>query len=233
MSYVISGPTTIGTTGALNNFLGNVRLTDIGTSQGTIYFAGATGPGNLKALSPSTAGFILQTNGPASDPSWVLNSASIITNGFFAAKTAGTTFTNTEIQIANWNITTPAPSLSVNPFYNTGGNFNVATGTYTAPTTGSYLVDAYIEYLNTSPAHGSLKTLTFVETTSAPANGVIVSCGPKQGSGNVLSTEVLHIHQNIRLFAGASYALRIVADTADATNSINTSSRFNIVFQSA
>lgn len=234
MSYIISGPTTIGTTGALNNFLGDVRLTDIGTSQGTIYFAGATGPGNLKALPPSTAGYILQTNGPAADPSWVLNSASIVTNGFFAGKTAGDTFTNIEIQVQNWNTTSPAAGLSVNPFYNTGSpDFNVTTGVYTAPTTGSYLVDAYIEYTNTSPAHGSLKTLKFVEVSSSPANGVIISCGPKQGSGNVDSVEVLHIHQTVRLFAGASYALRIVASTADNTNTIQASSRFNIVFQSS
>jgi len=233
MSYIISGPTTIGTTGFLNNILGNVRFTDIGTSQGTIFFAGATGPGNLQALPPSTAGFILQTNGPAADPSWVLNSASVVTNGFFAGKTAGDTFALVPIQIQNWNIVAPVAGLSVNPFYNTPANFNLTTGVYTAPTTGSYLVDAYIEYTNTSPAHGSLKTLSFVEVSSAPANGVIISCGPQQGSGNVLSRESLHIHQTVRLFASATYALRIVASTADITNTIQTSSRFSIVFQSA
>lgn len=233
MSYVISGPTTIGTAGQLNNILGNVRFTNIGTAQGTIFFAGATGPGNLTALAPSTSGFILQTNGAGADPSWVLNSASLATNGFFAAKTAGDTFIDTPIQIQTWNLTAPAAGLSVNPFYNTGGpDFNVTTGVYTAPSTGAYLVDAYIEYSNTSPAHGSLKTLSFVETSSTPANGVIVSCGPKQGSGNVSSNEVLHIHQVVKLFATATYALRIVASTSDTTNTILASSRFNIVLQS-
>lgn len=234
MSYVISGPTTIGTTGFLNNFLGDIRFTNVGTAQGTIFFAGAAGPGNLQALAPSTAGYILQTNGPAADPSWVLNSSSITTNGFLVGKTAGDTFINTEVYVQNWNTTAPAPGLTVNPFFNTGGpDFNTTTGVYTAPTTGAYLVDAYIEYSNTSPAHGSLKTLKFVETSSTPANGVIVQCGPKQGSGNVASTEVLHIHQVVRLSSAATYALRIVADTSDTTNTILPSSRFNIVFQSS
>jgi hypothetical protein len=232
MSYIISGPTTIGTTGALNNILGDLRLTDIGTDQGTIFFAGATGPGNFEALPPSTAGYILQTNGAGADPSWVLNSASISTNGFLAAKTAGDTFVNTEIQIQTWNTTTPVVGLSVNPFFNTGANFNVTTGVYTAPTTGTYIVDAYIEYSNTSPAHGSLKTLTFVETSSTPADGIIISCGPKQGSGNTLSYESLHIHQSVQLSAAATYALRIVASNSDTTNTILASSRYSIVFQS-
>jgi hypothetical protein len=229
MSYIITGPTTIGTTGQLNNFLGNVRLTDIGTTWGDIFFAGQTGPGNLEALVPGTPGQVLQTNGAGADPSWVNNSATLMTNGFSVGKTGADTFTDTAIQIQNWATTAPAAGLSVNPFYNTGGpDFNATTGVYTPSTTGVYIVDAYIEYSNTSPAHGSLKTLTFVQVNSGPANGVIISCGPRQGSGNVASTEVLHIHQSVKLNSGSTYALRIVASTSDVTNTMLASSRFSI-----
>lgn len=229
MSYKITGPTTIGTTGRLNEILGDLRFTDIGTDQGTIFFAGTTGPGNLQALPPSTPGYILQTNGSGADPSWVLNSSAVLTNGFSAAKTAGDTFSDIELQIQNWNITSPT-GLTINPFYNTG-DFDTASGVYVAPTTGSYLVDAYIEYSNDSPAHGTLKTLRLVELSSTPPGVAIVQCGPRQGSGNVLSTEVLHIHQSIKLAAGATYTLTIQASTADGTNTLLGSSRFSIAFQ--
>ncbi len=232
MSYIITGPTTIGTTGQLNEILGDMRLTDIGTARGTILFAGALGPGNLEGLPPSTAGFVLQTNGPGADPTWVSNGASANANGFSAGKVAGDTFVNIVIPIQNWSVASPTVGLSGNPFFNTGPDFVPATGVYTAPIDGAYMVDAYIEYSNTSPAHGSLKTLTFVETTSTPANGIIVSCGPRQGSGNVLSTEVLHIHQIVKLVAGAGYALQIEASDSSVTNTILASSRFSIVFQS-
>ncbi len=233
MAYIITGPTEIGTTGQLNNILGDLRLTDIGVDQGTVFFAGATGPGNIQALPPGVAGQVLQTNGAAMDPTWVNNTATLTTNGFCAGKTAGDTFADTEIQIQNWSTTTPTVGLTTNPFYNTGPDFNATTGVFTAPTTAVYIVDAYIQYSNTSPAHGSLKTLTFVEVTSGPANGIIISCGPKQGSGNVESTETLHIHQAVRLSVAAEYALRIVASTADTTNTILASSRFNITLQSS
>ncbi len=231
MSYNITGPTRIGTTSRLNEILGDVLLTDIGTNQGTVFFAGSIGPGNLKALLPGVAGQILQTNGINADPSWVNNSGGGgVTNGFLAGKTGSDTFVNTPLQIQNWTVSSPTVGLSANPFYNTSGNFNTTTGVYTAPTTGVYALDAYIEYSNTSPAHGSLKTLTFVEKTSSPINGVIISCGPRQGSGNVDSTEVLHIHAHVQLNAASQYALYIVASTSDITNTMLTSSRFNIDF---
>lgn len=229
-TYNITGPLTIGSSSSLTNLLGNVLLSDIGTQQGSLYFSGSSG--NLESLPPGTPGQILTTEGPSSNPKWV-NKSGETTIGFSVAKQIPLHFAETEVTIGDWTSTSPNPNLSGNPFFNTGvPDFNLITGLFYVSITGTYLVDACIQYTNTSPAHGNLKTLKFCEASSTPINEPIVTVGPKQGTPDTSSTQILNLKQNILLKAGSVYALRIQASTSDAVNIITTESRFSATLQS-
>jgi hypothetical protein len=227
-AYIITGATQIGTTGQQNNILGNTILTDSGsTAQGTIYYANASG--YLTALVPGTAGQVLQTNGAAANPVWANVSATIVTTGFSAAKSAGTTFSNTLLDIPSWNIIAPG-GISTNPYFNTALSFDIATGIFTAPQTGVYTVDAMIEYTNTN--NSGNKTVVFAEKGVGPTYYNILTSGPLQPSGDITTNQVVRVHGNVKLSGGALYVLRIVSSNALGTNTILTSSRWNVVLAS-
>ena len=67
-SYVVSGPTTIGTSGQTTTIQGNVTLPDTTASQGSVFYAGASM--SLTALAPGTSGYVLTTQGSNADPIW-------------------------------------------------------------------------------------------------------------------------------------------------------------------
>ena len=63
-------------------------LDNISSTQGSILYRSATG---WVALAPGTSGYILQTNGPSANPTWVVNSGGSGTVSSFSAGSTGFT----------------------------------------------------------------------------------------------------------------------------------------------
>lgn len=144
MAYRINGPTDIGDSASLNTIRGNVTLADITTTHGDLVYA--NGSNNLDRLAPGTAGQVLQTNGAGFAPSWITSSSSL-TNGFSARK-SGTQggIVGVATVITSWSTAT-APEYDT-----TAGAFNSVTGEFTAPSTGTYTLQSYIAFTNTTNA---------------------------------------------------------------------------------
>jgi len=169
MSYQIDGPTQIGTTGQLNEILGNARLTNITSNPGDIVYA--NGSNNLTALAPVASSLLLMnpagtaptwlgpgTNGyaltmSAGAPVWASQSPEVSGYGFMAVKNgAQTGIINTPTVIAPW--VTP-PTASSGQYDTTSGGFNATTGVFTVPATPSagtkkYNIEANISFTQTS-----------------------------------------------------------------------------------
>ena len=221
MAYRINGPTDIGNTGQQNLIQGDTKLQDAGFAQGTVYYANASGI--LTGLSPGTLGNVLTTQGAGANPTWA--SASATSNGFSVGKTAGDTFSNTEVVIGNWNTTTPT-GVTLNPFFNTGAPvLTLVSGIFIPDITGVYQIDAHIIYTNTN--NSGDRTLTFSERTVGPVYNPIISTGTQQPSSSTGTDQSLRINISIKLDATKEYVLTIVSSNAAGTRTILAPSRFS------
>lgn len=173
--YEVSGPTLIGTTGKLNEILGDVTFTSIGTAQGTVYFADSVG--YLKALPPSAAGMFLTTQGPNQDPVW--SNTPSANEATFLNK-SGTQVISGLLPTVITGFTS-SPSI---PQYNTG-SFNPVSGVFTANANSGYYVEAAISYTHTSNA-GSRQLIML-------RNGVAIAQTTVQPTGNVSITNVISV----------------------------------------
>jgi hypothetical protein len=221
--YKISGNTRIGTTSRQNLILGDTILQDAGPSdQGSIYYVNSTG--YITELTPGISGQLLQTNGNASDPSWVSIMPPGATDGSSVAKNAGQTFGTSDTAITNWNITNPG--ATINPFFIITGSFILLTGLFTPNKSGLYSIAANIQYTNTVNDAG--KTLKFCEMGTPDIT--LLSIGPLQPSGDPAKVQTISINQNIYLSSSASYLLKISATNSNGVNTILPASTFSLVY---
>lgn len=174
-TYVISGPTTIGTTGQQNEILGTAKLTDLSTASSILLAdaskvitpfglsgltAGAIieadGSGSLQSLAPGSTGDVLTV--VAGVPAWAAPvSASSL--GFCATKNGNQASITTPAVITTWD-TTAAPY-----FDNSSSAFDPLTGIFTAPAAGVYYVEATVGATNTSNAGSRVLSLELNGTT--------------------------------------------------------------------
>jgi hypothetical protein len=186
-AYVINGPTNIGNAGQLNTINGNVTLPNIGTAQGTVYYADVNG--NLAALVPSTSGLALLTQGPGANPIWGVGhgtdeSATLFKSG---NQTIGPGPAS--------SIITGYTSVPAAPEYNTG-SFNATTGVFTALATFKYQFNVQISYINTTDNSGT-RTLTLLRNGVATATST-----PIQPTGAIADNQVLMVNITLLLNAG-------------------------------
>jgi hypothetical protein len=214
-SYVINGPTTIGDAGQLNEIKGNLRLTDIGTAQGTVYHV--TASGNVAALLPGVNGQFLQTQGVAANPVWANVGGAVTDTSFSAAKVAGDSFSNIPTIVANWNIAGAQ-------YFNTG-EFNTTTGLFTPSATGKYIINSVLQYTNTGAAGNSgHRILEFYDNTSA----TVLLTISEQPTGNNNISKYITMISIFNLEAGSFYALRFYRSNATGTNTILSTSTYSI-----
>lgn len=212
-TYVINGPTTIGDTGALNEILGDVSLTDITTTQGNVLSVDASG--NLSAVATGTANQVLTSNGAGAEPTFQ-NVPGATDENFAVDKDGGDTFSNTPTVVANWNTTATYR-------YNTG-SFNTTTGVFTVANTGKFSFKATISYTNTGGSGNSgSRTLELYDTTNAT---VIASVTDQPGGSNSID-HYLTIDTDATLTAADTVALRFYRSNASGTNSILATSTFS------
>ena len=162
MSYIINGPTTIGDTGSINTFNGDITLTDIGVTRGDL-FTVVTG-GNLSAIAVGTAGQVLTSDG--TDPGWASATAGSVGEGFAAFLTisnTGIASTPTTIGTAlePWST---AGTFGYANFTVSGDTFVVTTGIFTSTSGGNYLVSYNIDYTNT--VNNGTRTISLYDGTS-------------------------------------------------------------------
>lgn len=222
MSYIISGPTTIGTSAQLNTILGNVKFNDISTTQGSVFYVNSSG--NLAGLNPGVSGQVLTTQGGSANPIWA-TIPTPSTVGFSAAANSNT-ISSTPAPITSWNINSPT-GATVNPFFNNGSVFDLGTGAFTPSTTGKYQIDAYIEYSITDNA--DYRTLQFCDFNGGVYHPLLQTSNI-QPSGDIGANQVLNIHQTINVSSSGTYFLVASISGGSFTDTVTTNSRFSAIF---
>jgi hypothetical protein len=175
MSYIIEGPTIIGTTGQSTLIRGPVGVGDITqnttingpiftptltTGTGDVIYCSNGGTGALTRLGVGSNGQVLTL--ASGLPSWVTPSGGGTTNLSFSAFKSGTqaitvaASTTTTTQITGWSTTSPG-------FDGTGGQF--ASNAFTPTITGTYLFSINLSFTDTS--NSGSRTILIRNTTSA------------------------------------------------------------------
>lgn len=208
----INGPSTTFPSGVL---IGNGTSTITGNpvTQFDVLVGGATNA--VTSITPSTAGFVLTSNGAGSNPT-------------FQAAGSATNFTATNFQAtllaAPLNNCTGDGTV-VFPIYDTvkfdnGSNYNNATGLYTLPATGQYMF--YASYVLTSigAAHNaaSLDITDFTNSTVYPL-GIINPAN--MAAGAALNTGILTYTTTLLVRATAGDTIGVQFRIDGGTKTIN------------
>lgn len=192
-TYEINGPTTVGDTGQLNTLLGDLRLTDITSDWGDLLYADATN--YIVRLGAGSSGQILTTNGSGANPTWTTASGSVTGEGYGALK-SGTQagITGVAVVIDTWSTATPG-------FDNSSGDFTAADGTYVPSSTGIYMFNANVAYLQNS--NKGARVLELV-SGSTPLLTTVV-----QPTGNNSIQQKLTIDGAVFLNSGSTITLQV------------------------
>lgn len=175
MSYIIDGPSIIGTTGLQVLIHGPVTLGDstqnttlqgsvftptLTTGTGDIVYCSNGGTGALTRLGAGSNGQVLTL--ASGIPSWATPSGGGTTNLSFSAFKSGTqaitvaASTTTTTQITGWSTASPG-------FDGTGGQF--ASNAFTPTVTGTYLFNINLSFTDTS--NSGSRTILIRNTTTA------------------------------------------------------------------
>jgi len=207
MAYNLTGPLNIGTTGQLNNILGNLRVTDITTTQGNLLAVGVTG--NLTAVATGTSGQVLTSNGAGTQPTF--QSVILADESVSATKTAGFSFTNVPAVVPIW-------SVAGTGRYNTG-SLSLASGIITVANTGKFDISSTINFTNVSNA-GS-RTLELV----ADPGGLntVLSTVTIQPTPDIALDNTINLSTSLALTAATTIGFRFYGSVAAGGSVLPTS----------
>ena len=184
--YEISGGTQIGSVGRLNQFFGDLRLSNVTISGGSMLTNDINNdliqilpPANTSVLICNTlsqsdslfdwrrtvtVGEILQITEP-NIISWSNANIEASTFGFMAHKNGNLTIAapaTTATNITGWSVAAPGSG----EFNTTGGRFSGITGTMTIPTDGTYFINCGVKFLNSNNV--GTKTLRMLRNNTVP-----------------------------------------------------------------
>jgi hypothetical protein len=215
MSYTISGPVTLGSTGAATAVSGTVSLPDVSTTQGDVFTLDASG--NLVGVGVGTASQVLTSNGAGAVPTWQAAAAGV-DESLSATKVAADTFTTTPTIVPNWTVAAADRYADV-------VTFDAATGIATITNAGKYSIKGMINYTNTgASANTGSRTLEIFDGTN-PLQTVTI-----QPTGDTSIDQSLEIAADLQLAAAATISLRFYATAQGGTptNTILATSSFSL-----
>lgn len=222
-SYRINGPTTIGDAGELNQILGNVSLANITSTEGDMVYSDAVN--NLVRLAaPANTSVMLFNNSGDSAPDvpvWLAagNVGQVLT--VTAANVIGWQAVNSEASVYGFsahlsniwfNNTNTATAVNVNTwsvanttageFDSTSGAFDTANGIFTVAANGYYLINAGIQFTNSSNA-GNRNVRVIRNNTNALIQQ------QWQPTGNTAAPQVINVGGTFRLTTSDQIALQV------------------------
>lgn len=235
-SYRINGPTIIGDATFLNQILGNVSLANITSTEGDMVYSDAVN--NLVRLAaPANTSVMLFNNSGAAAPDipvWLgagnvgevltVTAANVIgwqtvnsessTFGFSAHLSSvwfNNTSTATPVNVNTWSVA----NTSAGEFDTTSGAFDTSNGIFTVSGNGYYLINAGIQFTNSSNA-GNRNIRVIRNNTNALIQQ------QWQPTSNAAAPQIINVGGTFRLVASDQVALQLwPSQNATAINLIS------------
>jgi len=216
-TYVISGPTTIGDFGQLNEILGDLQLSDVCTATGDLIYS-TNASGLMGRIAIGSAGDVLRVVGGI--PQW--SSFTTSETGFSArvatfAAPLSAPFTNLTVgnDVGQAGVTW---STSTAPeFDTTGGAFSTTTGVYTSPNAGTVNAQTSISLLSSTNA--GVRSLSFVVNKAGTPQYYTMTAQP---SANKTIPLTLHAAAQLSLATNDTLEVVISSTAASGNSTVQT-----------
>lgn len=222
-SYRINGPTTIGDPTLLNEILGNVSLANITSTEGDMVYSDAVNNLVRLAAPANTSVMLFNNSGTAAPdtPVWLAagNVGEVLTvtaanvlawqtvnseasDYGLSAHLASIWFNNTNaatpVNVNTWSVANAAAG----EFDSTSGAFDTSNGIFTVSANGYYLINAGIQFTNSSNA-GNRNVRLIRNNTNALIQQ------QWQPTGNNAASQVINVGGTFRLATNDQIALQL------------------------
>jgi len=217
-TYVINGPTTIGTAAQLNEILGTLKLTNVTAATGDIIFRDGTT--NMVRLPIGAANDVLTT--VAGVPAWTASGGEASKYGFMARKNTdqgGIGAVATVIAgVGGWSTASPG-------YDTTAGDFSTATGVFTVPVGGTAKYMVIVEVSHNADNNSGDRSIAI------RVNAVEVIRATFQPTAGAVNFNPNSLHSNLSLVAADTVDVVIYRTGGSATLNVKASpeTSFSIV----